>query len=350
MLECKIKKQINNQFFIDVDFYGKAGEITTLIGKSGAGKSTILNIITGLISLDDGSVHLQNKNYANIPVHLRQFGYIQQQSCLFPHLTVQENLIYSCQKVNQHQLEKYVEIFELEPHLEKRVHQISGGEAQRVSIVRTLMSQPKLLLLDEAFSALDTKLRAKLRGQMNLLKKELGIPIIFVTHDLVEAYEISDQMIVIDQGRLIEQGTPQEIFQRCRKPQTAALIGIQNIYSARADIDGVWIENYHYPEKSSSLQFQSVAIKASQIFLEKEGGDAIVQRVIPRLDDVVLELAVQGLSRPLIMTLSWREYHQWEVAEKKKVRFQINEFIYMGSDVNKDMRGSSFNEKNSINL
>jgi len=312
MFDFNLQKQIHDQLLIQVRFEVKSGTITTLIGKSGAGKSSILNLISGIISLDQGWVRSSHEDFTKIPVHLRNFGYIQQQSYLFKHLTLMENLTYSGY---QEGLESYLDIFELGPHLQKRVDQLSGGEAQRVSIVRTLMSQPQLLLIDEGLSALDSKLRSKLKNYL----KQLDLPIVFITHDLDEAYELSDHILVIEDGKIVEQGSCKAIFHHCQKIQTANLIGIENIYHSASVKKAAFFE---YLSKS-----QWIGIKGNQISLEKEGVPATVQSMTGRLDEVVLELNVRGLDEPLIAVLSWREYEPWQ--GKPTVYIKINHIIYL---------------------
>lgn len=320
MFQFKLQRQINPKILINVEFQAESGKITTLLGKSGAGKSSILNLIAGLISLDCGFIKSLQKDYTNIPVHKRQFGYVQQQSHLFPHLNVLKNITYSGDNSD---LEKYIEIFELIPHLTKMPQQLSGGEAQRVALVRTLMSKPQLLLLDEAFSALDIRLRHKLQSYLKTLK----IPIIFITHDLMEAYELSDQILVIENGNLIEKGNKTDIFHHCRKLRTAQIIGIENIYPAYSCENSVWIENFESQKLKPDLNFKYVGIKGNEISFAKNGYLADLKSVTCRLNDVMLELEVIGLSKPLIATLSWREYEQ--LKNQKQLHFNINELIYL---------------------
>ena len=320
MFEFNLKKQLSSNCMIDVSFGAREGEVTTLIGKSGAGKSSILNLIAGVVPLDEGYIRSEGIDYTDIPVYQRQFGYVQQQSHLFPHLSVYDNLTYSN---NTEKLEEYLDIFELRPHLDKKIKLLSGGEAQRVSFVRTLMSQPRLLLLDEAFSALDRILKLKLRQYL----KQLKVPILLITHDLEEAYEISDQIILIEKGKIIEKGETKSLFRQCRKIKTAVFLGIENLYPATFFENELRIEHFKCTGVRPTSIFKTVAIKATQISLVEEGHFAKIKTLTSKLERVRLELEVLGLSRPLIVELTWREYAPFKGREE--VRFEINEFIYL---------------------
>lgn len=180
-------------------FEARSGEVTVLMGKSGAGKSTILQLIAGLVPLEKGYIKEGGRDWSQKPPHQRGFGLVRQDSLLFPHLTIYENLIYGGRRGN---LEELIEVFELEPHLDKKPGGLSGGEAQRAAIVRTLMSQPRLLLLDEAFNALNDQLRRKIR---DYLKTSVNVPIILVTHDREEAETLGDRILEVDRGQISPQ-------------------------------------------------------------------------------------------------------------------------------------------------
>jgi len=323
MFEFKLCKAVSQTVEIDASFCVHNGKITTLIGKSGAGKSTILNLITGLLSLDSGYVRTVDKDYTLLPVHQRGFGYIQQQSLLFGHLSVKQNLLYSS-RATEKELDRYLDLFELRPHLDKLVNQLSGGESQRVSIVRTLMSRPKLLLFDEAFNALDFKLRSKLKKSIVRLKQELNIPIIFVTHELTEAYEISDEIVVIEDGTVVESGDCKKIFNNCRDVRTARLLAIDNIFEQ---------EMFSKIGMAVDESCDAIGIKANQISLEDDGILAHVVSIKERIDDVVIGLEVTGLSDELVVKMTYQEYDVRNVKVNQTVFFKIHRMIYLRGDL-----------------
>lgn len=242
MYEFKLKKHYNT-FKLDVSFNISDEETLVILGPSGCGKSTLLNLITGVVQMDEGSVKRNETaledTHSNIhvPIYKRNIGYIQQKSNLFPHLSIMDNLTYAVKdkksiKNKNQQLQKLIQIFQLEKHLHKRPNEISGGQQQRVAIVRALMSDPSLLLFDEPFSALDSPLRVCLREQIVKIKQTLRVPIIFVTHDLEEAYDIGDTIMIMNDGNIIEKGTRDKIFNTPKELTTARLIGVKNIWDA----------------------------------------------------------------------------------------------------------------------
>jgi len=203
MLDVNIQKKLAH-FTLDVKFSVKK-EIIALFGPSGAGKTSILNCIAGIQQPHKGVIHFNNKplfvhNKTNIPIHKRNIGYLFQGYALFPHMTVWENISYGLKTEKlAHKLMKELRI----DHLHNRYpHQISGGEKQRVAIVRALATEPNLLLLDEPFSALDDKNRKKSQQNVLHLYQQWNIPIILVTHNYEEAQKLATRIIFIEQGKI----------------------------------------------------------------------------------------------------------------------------------------------------
>ena len=220
------------------------GEFVTLLGPSGCGKTTTLRIIGGFIKPDSGSVFFDGKPMTALPPHKRPVNTIFQRYALFPHLNVFENVAFGMrvQKKSKAEVEKTVtEMLRLVNlcGFEKRsVHTLSGGQQQRVAIARALAIHPKVLLLDEPLSALDLKLRKDMQAELKNIQKCLGITFIYVTHDQEEALSMSDTVVVMDNGRIQQIGTPQDIYNEPQNAFVADFIGESNI------LDGVMLQDY----------------------------------------------------------------------------------------------------------
>lgn len=179
----------------------KQGERVAIQGKSGSGKSTILRLISGLEEVKSGHIYLNGNEITNTPTYQRHIGYVFQNFALFPHMTVRKNIQYGIPtKEMEHTqifMNHLIEMFNIGPLLDKYPHQISGGEQQRVAVARTLVTKPKVLLLDESFSALDTELKESVRRDVLLALDELNITTILVTHDIEDAQALCHRIITI---------------------------------------------------------------------------------------------------------------------------------------------------------
>ncbi|GAA0180259.1 ABC transporter ATP-binding protein [Clostridium sediminicola] len=234
MLNINILKKWKG-FCLDADFDLQKGEILTVLGPSGCGKSTLLNLIAGVVTPDSGKITFDEEiiyceDEINIPIYKRNIGYIQQKSNLFPHMNVMENICYGVKDgLEQSKLQNLLKISGIMHIKDKKSYEISGGQQQRVAIARALMIKPRILLLDEPFSALDNRRRRKLRELLLDIKEELQIPMVFVTHDLEEAYALGDKIAVMNKGEFLQIGSKEEVFRRPRNIQTAKFVGMKNI-------------------------------------------------------------------------------------------------------------------------
>lgn len=210
MLNVDIKKTLNH-FELDVSFSMK-DEIVVLFGKSGSGKTTILNSIAGLTTPTSGKITLNDvifyqSDYKPLSVQKRKIGYLFQDYALFPHMTVEKNIYYSISKkdlpIHQERIQSIMDAVGINHLLTKYPHQISGGEKQRVALARALASEPKILLLDEPFSALDSVTRDQCHEQLLTLKNLWNIPVILVTHNIEEAKKLGDKIIYLEKGKII---------------------------------------------------------------------------------------------------------------------------------------------------
>jgi ABC-type Fe3+/spermidine/putrescine transport system ATPase subunit len=221
---------------LDLDI--QEGEGFSLLGPSGCGKTTTLRLLGGFETPDQGSIRLHGKDLLKIAPHKRPIRTVFQKYALFPHLSVFENIVFSLRmsKKSETEIKQAAdEILELTStrHLLKRpVQMLSGGEQQRVALARALISDPEILLLDEPLSALDLKLREKMQMELLRLRKKLGSSFIFVTHDQAEAMVLSDRIGVMNKGRLMQIGTPQEIYRRPNSHFVATFIGMANFFGS----------------------------------------------------------------------------------------------------------------------
>ena len=220
------------------------GEFVTLLGPSGCGKTTTLRIIAGFLEPDCGEVRFDGKRINGVPPHKRQVNTIFQRYALFPHYNVFDNIAYGLKvrHVPKSEIKERVsamlKMVNLEGFEHRRVSKLSGGQQQRVAIARAVINHPRVLLLDEPLAALDLKLRKDMQKELKNIQKQLGITFIFVTHDQEEALSMSDTVVVMDNGKIQQVGTPTDIYNEPVNAFVADFIGESNI------IDGTMPENY----------------------------------------------------------------------------------------------------------
>ena len=225
----------------DINFTIKPGEFFSLLGPSGCGKTTLLRIIAGFEFPDDGVVLFDDKNIVALPPNKRHSNTVFQTYALFPHMSIYENVAFPLRlkKMPKDEIDKkvreYVHLVQLDEHIYKKPNQLSGGQKQRVAIARALINEPKVLLLDEPLSALDAKLRANLRVDLDRLHDQIGITFIYVTHDQSEALSVSDRIAVMNHGHVLQIGTPYEIYERPATQFVAQFIGETNLFSAEVE-------------------------------------------------------------------------------------------------------------------
>ena len=225
-----------NNFNIDVE----KGELISILGPSGCGKTTTLRMIAGFIAPTSGEIFLSEEKITDYPPEIRPVSTVFQNYALFPHLTVYENIEYGLRyplkvgkkldkKEKKERTQKIINLVNLKGLENRRIDQLSGGQQQRVALARSLVLEPKVLLLDEPLSNIDTKLRETVRNEIRKIQKELGITMIFVTHDQEEAMSISDRIIVMNEGNIEQIGTPREIYTFPETVFVAEFIGKANI-------------------------------------------------------------------------------------------------------------------------
>ena len=243
MIEARIRKRFpagpeSAGFALDIEF--KAGNATTvLFGPSGSGKTLTLDSVAGFMRPDEGRILLDNDILFDatagvlIPSRKRRCGYVFQNYALFPHMTLRKNLEFAVENrpglERRRRVNEMLEKFHLAEVSGRRPHEVSGGQKQRCSIARALIGSPRLLLLDEPARGLDAPLRSELYSILRQVRADYGVPILLVTHDLDEALQLGDEMLVMREGRLVQSGTPREVLEEPSNIEVARLLGLYNL-------------------------------------------------------------------------------------------------------------------------
>jgi ABC-type Fe3+/spermidine/putrescine transport system ATPase subunit len=219
----------------------RRGEILTLLGPSGGGKTTLLNLVAGFLLPDSGAIHIASQPVTDVPPYRREIGVLFQNYALFPHMSVAANVAYGLRMRRQPRPEiarKVAETLALVRLVgleDRRPRQLSGGQQQRVALARALAISPKVLLLDEPFSALDKNLRGSMQLELKEIQRKLGVTTVFVTHDQSEALSLSDRIAVLSDGCIRQVGTPGEIYRRPTDRFVASFVGDVNVLRARLE-------------------------------------------------------------------------------------------------------------------
>ncbi|MGT2928874.1 ABC transporter ATP-binding protein [Streptococcus dentasini] len=286
------------QVLKNINFELEEGKFYTLLGASGSGKSTILNIIAGLLDASTGDVYLDGKRINDVPINKRDVHTVFQNYALFPHMSVFENVAFplKLKKTDKKEVEKRVRetlrLVRLEEYEKRSIQKLSGGQRQRVAIARAIINQPKVVLLDEPLSALDLKLRTEMQYELRELQQRLGITFVFVTHDQEEALAMSDWIFVMNNGEIVQSGSPVDIYDEPINHFVATFIGESNI------LNGTMIEDYLV--EFNGKRFEAV-----------DGGMRPNEpvEVVIRPEDLQLTLPEEGKLRVTVDTQLFRGVH-----------------------------------------
>ena len=235
-----ITKHFGDKCILDnVSLYVRKGEFVTILGPSGCGKTTLLRIIAGFGSADSGELIINGENITDMPPHKRPVNTVFQRYALFPHLDVYENIAFGLKLHNvpvdeiDTRVRKVLKMVSMNDYEDRDVESLSGGQQQRVALARAIVNQPKVLLLDEPLAALDLKMRKDMQIELKEMHKKLGITFIYVTHDQEEALTLSDTIVVMNEGKIQQIGTPTDIYNEPQNSFVADFIGESNILNGK---------------------------------------------------------------------------------------------------------------------
>jgi ABC-type sugar transport system ATPase subunit len=304
-----ISKRYDDFHLQEINLTVETGEYFVLLGPSGAGKTMLFETITGLIKPDKGSIFLNGKEITGQPISHRGVGIVFQDGAVFPHMTVKKNLGYALQSKKHLQFDVGQRIYELADsvgisHLmHRKPATLSGGELQRVAIARTLAQDPLILLLDEPLASLDYQLRQEIRDLLKGLNNN-GLTILHITHDYHEAFYLADKLAIIDQGRIIQTGTPEEVILQPGSKFVAGFIGIRNSFSfTNTGENHILLENKvqipaHCDLAKGIVFIPNDGIRLSHEYKGKEGFTEIPGTVIhkvrfPEAIQVVIDIGIR---------------------------------------------------------
>jgi spermidine/putrescine transport system ATP-binding protein len=322
----------------NIDLYIRENEFITLLGPSGCGKTTLLRIIAGFETMDEGSVMFDDKDLETLEPHERKINTVFQKYALFPHLNVYNNIAFGL-KMSKHpkdqieeEVKKALKLVKLEGFENRNIKTLSGGQQQRVAIARAIVNKPKLLLLDEPLAALDLKLRQDMQYELKEMQRALGITFVFVTHDQEEALTMSDTVVVMREGEILQIGTPEDIYNEPKNRFVANFIGESNI------IKGTMIKDY-------LVEFEGIKFEC----VDKGFGDMMPIDVVIRPEDielkptgngicgVVTDITFKGVHYEIIVFVGEKEYiiHSTDaqkVGDKVYLHFEKEDIHVMMQD------------------
>jgi sulfate/thiosulfate transport system ATP-binding protein len=312
----------------DVSLEVPAGELLALLGPSGSGKTTLLRIISGLEVADRGAVFYSDEDVTDAAVRDRNVGFVFQHYALFRHMTVFDNVAFGLtvrKRPKAEIRERVVELLrlvQLDGYERSMPSELSGGQRQRVALARALAAEPKVLLLDEPFGALDAKVRTELRQWLRRLHDEIHVTSVFVTHDQEEAFEVADRVVIMNKGRIEQVGSPTEIFERPANPFVMDFLGNVNVFHGHVQDGLARLGNIEvaYPEYTDHTSREATAFIRShelEILKVKNGRpslEAKVTHVNPTRPVVKVRVYSEAFGVLLNVDLSWDRFEELALA------------------------------------
>lgn len=315
----------NYQALKEIDLTVNSGELVALLGPSGSGKTTLLRIIAGLEETDAGSISFHGEETTHTPVGKRQVGFVFQHYALFRHLTIFDNIAFGLQVKSRKERPSKKEIKEKVTELLKLIQleglehryptQLSGGQRQRVALARALAVEPKVLLLDEPFGALDAKVRQELRRWLRQLHEKLHITTVFVTHDQEEALEIADRVVIMNQAKIEQVGTPEEVYHQPINPFVYSFLGRANRFHGGNEAVG--------NQEAAIGYVRPHEMEVSHVYQGQNSIQSVIQHVYPIGPIIRLECKRVDTGDLFEVELSHERYKELGIAAGQTVYVQI---------------------------
>ena len=342
-----------------MDLNVERGSFVTFVGPSGCGKTTTLRMIAGLEDASEGDIRIKGQRVNDVPIHKRNLGIVFQNYALFPHKTIYENVAFGLKyrdvdkETARKKVREALKLVRL-PDVEERVpKQLSGGQQQRIALARAIVIEPDVLLLDEPLSALDANLREEMRVELKRIQRELGISTIFVTHDQSEALAMSDRVVVMSDGWIEQEGTPEEVYNEPASEFVANFLGISNIFSgqftgvsggtARLALDDGPELLAHPRDGRAQRQGERVrlAVRAEKVFLSESAPSDDPDSVV--LDGKVTAVDYQGQAAryfleagPLkLQAINPIDRHPFHESQPVKLRIRAQDVVLLDADAHR---------------
>lgn len=318
----------------NIDLEIKSGELVALLGPSGSGKTSLLRIIAGLEQAENGKILFNEENYTHKHVKDRNVGFVFQHYALFRNMTIFDNIAYGLKvrprktrpskEVIEQKVTELLQLVKLEGYKDRYPSQLSGGQRQRVALARALAVEPNILLLDEPFGALDAKVRKELRRWLRRLHDEFNVTSVFVTHDQEEAMDVADRVVIMNEGKIEQIGTPEEVYDHPENPFVYDFLGSVNLFKGNVHKGKLVTGNVEMNAPGSEDGAGTGYVRAHNFIIEREPAEKdLIASIIDHIHTigpiVRIEVIRQDTNEPLEIELTKEQYMNLEISKGERV-------------------------------
>ncbi|PAW27558.1 sulfate ABC transporter ATP-binding protein [Peribacillus simplex] len=318
----------------NIDLEIKSGELVALLGPSGSGKTSLLRIIAGLEQAENGKILFNEENYTHKHVKDRNVGFVFQHYALFRNMTIFDNIAYGLKvrprktrpskEVIEQKVTELLQLVKLEGYKDRYPSQLSGGQRQRVALARALAVEPNILLLDEPFGALDAKVRKELRRWLRRLHDEFNVTSVFVTHDQEEAMDVADRVVIMNEGKIEQIGTPEEVYEHPENPFVYDFLGSVNLFKGNVHKGKLVTGNVEMNAPGSEDGAGTGYVRAHNFIIEREPAEkdsiaSIIDHIHTIGPIVRIEVIRQDTNEPLEIELTKEQYLNLEISKGERV-------------------------------